>query len=261
MPQRNRFVRPLLAAVAVAAVPCAHAQDDDDWQIAVGAGAIYKPDYQGSDDYELRAAPYLSINWRDIVFLRGSALGVNALRLDNGFRAGALLRYQFLLDRDEDDNEALRGLGDIDGAVEAGVFAAYETGPWSLELALFQDVSDTYDGTMAELDIGYGVAFGDGFRFEVEASTTWADDDYLQTYFGISPEQSLASGRAEYVAEGGFKEVGLSFGLSYRLSEHWLLSSRLSYERLLGDAADSPIVADDGSPNQLSAGAFLGYRF
>lgn len=262
MLQPRYFIGGLVAATLAAAALPLHAQaHDGDWQVALGAGAIYKPDYQGSDDYEVRAAPYLSVNWRDIVFLRGPALGVNAIRLDSGFKAGALLRYQFLLERDEDDNEALRGLGDIDGAVDAGVFASYETGPWSMGLTLYQDISDTYDGSMAEFEFGYGVPLGERFRFEIEASTTWGDDDYMQTYFGITPEQSAASGLREYEAEGGFKDAGLTFGLNYRLTGHWLLSGRLAYERLLGDAADSPIVADEGSENQTSLAVFLGYRF
>ena len=33
-----------------------------------------------------------------------------------------------------------------------------------------------------------------------------------------------------------------------------------TYSRLLGDAADSPLGADRGSPDQFAAGLFLSYK-
>lgn len=259
-----RAVPPVAAALAVllATTQAARGQEGDgDWQIVAGVGTIYSPDYLGSDDFELQAVPFFAIDYRDRVFLRGPELGVNVLRLGNGFEAGAMLRYAFLFSREEDDNDALRGLGDLDGAFEAGVFAGYELEQWSVGLGLFQDVSNEHDGSTVELEVGYAVPFGSRAELELEASTAWVDDDYMQAYFGISPAQSIASGLPEYTAEAGFRSAGLTLGLNYRLTDRWLLANRLTYDRLLGDAADSPIVTDDGSRNQTWLALFLGYRF
>lgn len=255
---------PFAAALAILLVttPAARGQEGDgDWQIMAGVGSIYHPDYLGSDDLELQAVPFFSIDYRDRVFLRGPELGVNVVRPGNGFEAGAMLRYSFLISREEDDNDALRGLGDLDGAIEAGVFAEYELGRWSAGLELFRDVSDEHDGSTAELGVGYAVPLGTRAVLEIEASTAWVDDDYMQAYFGISPAQSVASGLPDYTAEAGFRSAGLTLGLNYRLTDRWLLANRLAYDRLLGDAADSPIVTDDGSRNQTRLMLFLGYRF
>jgi outer membrane protein len=47
-------------------------------------------------------------------------------------------------------------------------------------------------------------------------------------------------------------------GAQYALTEKWSLGSRISASRLLGDAADSPIVEDE---NQNTYALFMMYRF
>ena len=53
----------------------------------------------------------------------------------------------------------------------------------------------------------------------------------------------------------------MSVGVDYALSDNWAITGQVGYARLLGDAADSPIVDDEGSANAFSAGIFVGYRF
>ena len=55
--------------------------------------------------------------------------------------------------------------------------------------------------------------------------------------------------------------VALASGLSYALDNRWGLFGFARYERLVGDAARSPIVRDFGSRNQLSGGIGLNYTF
>src|SRR5688572_16375192 len=119
-----------------------------DWDIRLGAGAQFQPDYEGSDDYEVSPVPLVMINYRDLVFLRGPMLGANLFtwqgpRDSDKLQIGPLVRYQF--GRDEDDNDDLRGMGDIDAAVEVGGFINYGIGPWSAGLTVFQDVSSAHD--------------------------------------------------------------------------------------------------------------------
>jgi outer membrane protein len=235
-----------------------------DWDIRIGAGAQYQPDYEGSDDYEVDALPLLMVNYRDIVFLRGTTLGANAFtwqgpRPSDKLQAGPLVRYQF--GRDADDSDDLRGMGDIDAAVELGGFLTYGIGPWSAGLTLFRDVSGTHDGFTAKLAAGYRHAFSPKLRLRSELYTTWADENYTETYFGVTAAQSARSGLRRYQPEGGVKDIGLSLDLDYSLTESWTVTGRLGYKRLLGDAADSPLVQDRGSANQFSTGLLLSYRF
>lgn len=235
-----------------------------DWNIRLGAGALYQPEYEGSDEYEIKPLPMVMISYRDMVFLRGPMLGANVLtwrgpRPSDKLQVGPLVRYQF--GRDEDDSDDLRGMGDIDAAVELGGFVTYSVGPWSTGLTLFHDVSGSHDGLTAKLSGGHRLPLGPKLTLRSEISATWADDNYTETFFGVTAAQSARSGLREYRPEGGIKDAGLTFDLDYTLTENWGVTGRLGYKRMLGDAADSPLVEDRGSADQLSTGMFINYKF
>src|SRR5688572_26996669 len=111
--------------------------DDGAWSFNVGAGAMYRPDYEGSDDYEVRGLPIVGFNYRDIAMLRGGALMLDVIQLSGTGLAenlsfGPLVTFD--QGREADDNPILRNLEDIDRGALAGLFIGYELGPVELEL-------------------------------------------------------------------------------------------------------------------------------
>lgn len=237
-----------------------------DWsKIEFSAGAIvgFGPDYEGSDDYEAVALPMIDLNWADTVLIDMDGLKVNALAVESGkssFTAGPLIGYD--MGRNEDDNDALRGLGDIDGSVEGGGFIAYEYGPWMADMVVKTDLGDGHGGTVAELSAGYGWRFQEGkISLATGLATSWASDDYMQSYFGIDTVQASNSAYSRHDAGAGFKDVGLWFKANYDFAEDWSVFALSRTSRLLGDAADSPIVEDEGSATQFSTGIGISYKF
>ncbi|MBU2090698.1 MAG: MipA/OmpV family protein [Alphaproteobacteria bacterium] len=262
-----RLPHTLLAAVALSTLPfaaLAQQTGKGDWEVMLGAGGLFQPEYEGSDEYEVSPLPLLMVNYRDLVFLRGPVLGANVFTLKgpqpgDELQIGPLVRYS--MGRDQDDSDDLRGMGDIDGGFEVGGFIAYSTGPWSAGLTMFRDVSDAHDGLTMELSAGHRMSLGPKLMLRSEVSATWADDDYTQSFFGVTGMQSARSGMRQYAAEGGFKDAGITLDLDYRLTESWGITGRLGYKRMLGDAADSPLVKDRGSEDQFSTGLFVSYKF
>ena len=63
-----------------------------------------------------------------------------------------------------------------------------------------------------------------------------------------------------YNADSGFRSVGLAARASYGLTDDWTFHVQGGYDRLIGDAADSPIT-ERGSENQFTLGAGVTYRF
>ena len=126
----------LASTTALAQAPVA-APPQRDWQLTLGGSVGFVPKYQGSSNYELRALPYVDAAYKDLVFVRGLAAGANLVnvrgpRPGDGLRMGPIVRYGF--GREESDDEALRGLGDIDDAIEAGAFVSYSAGPLLADL-------------------------------------------------------------------------------------------------------------------------------
>ena len=88
-----------------------------------------------------------------------------------------------------------------------------------------------------------------------------ADSRYERAYFAVTPAASLASGLPTYRPRGSIYGVAAASGLSVQLDSRWGLFGYARYERLVGDAARSPIVRQFGSRDQLSAGLGLSYIF
>lgn len=235
-----------------------------EWEFELGAGAFFQPDYEGSDDYEAAPVPLVEIAWRDRVRLTtkgGPGLYVDAVRY-GGLTLTGGLAYEG--GRDEDDNDALKGLGDLKVGAVAKLDLGYEFGPIDLGLGLSRDLGGDREGTSLRLEAEYGRAFFDG-RLMLSAAPylTWADGSYMSNSFGVSPVQSAASplGLAVHDADAGLKDAGVGLTMMYRVSDNVMLLGLAGYSRLLGDAADSPIVADHGSADQVSVGAGLVHRW
>ena len=65
----------------------------------------------------------------------------------------------------------------------------------------------------------------------------------METYFGVTPAESALSGTlAAYSPGGGFKSVGAELNVRYEFAPQWAIRGEFIYEKLIGDAADSPIV-------------------
>jgi outer membrane scaffolding protein for murein synthesis (MipA/OmpV family) len=81
------------------------------------------------------------------------------------------------------------------------------------------------------------------------AATSFGTDNFAQTYFGVTPEESDASGLDPYNASGGLLGAGVELGARYLFNERWGLEGAASWNVLVNDAADSPVTAT-GSEDQ-----------
>ncbi|WP_235031486.1 MipA/OmpV family protein [Geminicoccus flavidas] len=89
----------------------------------------------------------------------------------------------------------------------------------------------------------------------------WGNAAFMQDRFGISPAAAARSGLAAFDADAGFGSVGMTLAVSYALSPSWTVTLYDTYGRLVGDAAESPIVTTIGSRNQNVLGVSLEYTF
>ena len=90
---------------------------------------------------------------------------------------------------------------------------------------------------------------------------TYASEDYMSDYFGIDAANAARSGLDRYDADAGFKDAGIDLAIGFGQGPGWRASLIGRYRRMLDDAADSPIVRDEGERDQYFAGAVVGYRF
>lgn len=228
----------------------------EDWSVRIGALGFYKPAYEGSDDYELRGFPLVDITWRDTFFLNAhTGLGAYVWNR-NDCKLGLAVGYTF--GRDEDDSDDLRGLGDIDGGATASALFQWAAGDAVLHARYEQQITGQDTGFQVHLGLGYDLRIAEKTTLKPSLKTTYASSDYMEEYFGISPSQSTRSGIRVYDADSGFKSWGFQIMATYRLDRHWGIQAGAGYDRLVGDAAESPVVKDE---NQYRLSMGLSYTF
>ncbi|MEZ5856843.1 MAG: MipA/OmpV family protein [Hyphomicrobiaceae bacterium] len=160
--------------------------------------------------------------------------------------------------RKASSDPVLHGVGDVDQAFEAGARVSYR---WQNARALFElrHGFGGYSGWVGQL--GADAIFQPTAKLTIEIGPRlgFADDGYMQTYFGITPEQAAASGYQIYDASTGFKNVGAQGEARYQLSNRWALVGKFEYQHLISDAGDSPLVSA-GARDQLTIGLGLATR-
>lgn len=101
----------------------------------------------------------------------------------------------------------------------------------------------------------------DQWLFSIGPRLTFADDRYASAYFGVDPAHSTASGLPAFDAKGGLQAAGANAGFITQITPRWGIYSYAKYDRLVGDAGDSPIVRRLGSRDQFSGGVALSFTF
>lgn len=228
----------------------------------VGGILVVMPKYEGSDEYEVLGFPYILPTFSGGgpgFFSRVDARGLDDVRFNlidrNGFIAGPLGGYAF--GREEDDGDLLDGLGDIDGGVVVGGFVGYRIGGVLFDASYHQFFDDSE---------GYQIRFGAEIERRISermtltgrVGATYADENYMQTYFGVSGGQALSSGLDAHDADAGFKDVHVQVGIKADLDDRWSARASVGYSHLLGDAGDSPVVE---SEDQFTGLVGLSYKF
>lgn len=222
----------------------------------VGVGVIWMPKFEGSDDYQTLPVPIGGFRWRN-VSLDNGALKMTLADVSGG-RFGLVASYR--PGREEKDAPELRGIGDVDDAVDLGGFAQLNLGAISLEARATYDVAGE-GGTSAVTTAAYRAQMTPRTMFIPSIRASWADGDYMNAVFGLSDRQSAASGLEAYSPGSGLKDLGAAFTVVHALTNRWVLTGSTGYTRLSDKAADSPIVREAGSRDQRYAILGATYSF
>lgn len=227
---------------------------EDDFVFEFGIKGVVDPEFLGSDDYRILPAPIFSVEYLNLPGL-GSFGGPDGL----GFSIGP--SFNIVGERSSDDHPDLTGLDDVDTTYEAGIKIGYE---WQ-HAEIYGAARYAFGG--AEGFVGEAGASlisrpTETVTLKLGPTVSFASKDYMEDYFSVSPGEAAASGArfAAYDAGGGFKTVGVAASARYEFTPDWFLNADASWDHLVGDAGDSPIV-DAGDENQYSFTLGVSKRF
>jgi len=259
-----RAVATCLAAAGIFAAAPAWAQDEGeeepDRYLSIGVGAQFLPSFPGGDDYKVgplftgfsrRAGDPIPLRTPD------DGIDISLIGNDSFIDFGPLLQFQ----GERDDEDVGAAVGDVDFTLEAGAFVNFNIGDsFRIRLEGQKGIGghEALVGTIAadvalRPSIDTLVTFGPRLRVN--------DDDYADAYFGITPAVAAVTGLPAYDPGGGVRAVGAIAGITHQLTRSFGIYGYAGYDRLVGDAAESPIVRQFGSRDQFSAGLALFVSF
>lgn len=262
---RIRTILILLAAIVCLGVICLPSTVLAETKYSLGAGVGAAPDYEGSEDMAGVPALFFSAMWDEGYFIKlaGPAIRANVIP-SKTWSLGPVLQYRATRD-DDVDNNVVAKMKKVDSTAEGGLFVGFNQAGWDTSLQYVTDTSDKHEGSLVTLIAGYTFK-EDRYATRIGMSSTYADDDYMDTYFSVNAANVGGSGLESsptypYKAEAEVKDVGADVMVRYHMNENWDLMGLLAYKVLLGDASDSPVVDIEGSSGQTSAAIMAIYNF
>lgn len=204
----------------------------------VRLGAQSRPAYFGSD--EMIVSPDFAVHF-DYVKLKGFGEygSTDDSRPPSAFGIKGSLR--FIGERSSDDYDELKGLEDIDASLELGLGLVYRT----RNFEAYGDVRygafghKSFVGELGMDAIAYPT---DRWEFRVGPRMVFGDNQFTDTYFGVSSSESRDSGLDAFDAGGGLLGAGIEAKARYRFNDLWGVEASVRADRLLNDAAESPIT-------------------
>ncbi|AGW95450.1 MULTISPECIES: MipA/OmpV family protein [Cupriavidus] len=190
------------------------------------------------------------------------------------FNFGSLTGWQYgpavalRLGRNNVDDPVVAKIHEIDTTVEAGGYFGYEyihAGgiPFRLRgsINVMTNAGIVYGGPRVMTNGSLWVPVHHRVLLGLGLGLTWTSGSFNRTYYGVTPEDSAASGLPVYTPGGGLQQGTGWLAAVYQIDRHWYAGAMVYMQRIAGSAADSPIVSQRGTRNQITYGAGLAYAW
>lgn len=232
-----------------------------DWYLTLGAAGIGAAKFEGADGMAFSVSPIISLGkvGPEARFVSRND-NISLSLYDGGaFRAG--IAGKFILGRDSDDFDELKGARDVRFGGEAGGFAEVYPTEWLRLRGEVRHGIRSHDGVVADLSADAFYDITDTVRVSGGPRLSAATRDYFDAYYGVDATEAAASGLSAFDPKGGLKSIGVGGAVTWKTTENLTTSIFAEYSRLQGSAAGSSIVKERGSPNQFMIGVSAAYKF
>lgn len=222
-------------------------------QFVIGVGGMYQPSYLGSDDYRFQPLPMVDIKYNRFFVNFQDGIGLNLIdNEDFTIGAGVTMADNYRA------SDAPDGIGKLSFGVGARGFVKVRQAGFEATLGGMQIFQGSTGGFVADATISRPIFINQSFMLMPSVGVRWADAKHNDRYFGVTADQSTASGLPEFSTGSGFLDAKAELGSMYMVTDRISMGVNAGVTTLLGDVRHSPIVERRTSPYAL---AFVGYRF
>jgi len=226
----------------------------------IGLGPNIYPSYPGSDDFNI--GPLIEFERAGAGELfdfeaPDDSMGFTLIDA-GGFSFGPVASWEGA--RTAED-VGVPNLPKIKFSIEPGAFATFElSDSFRLRGEVRKGITG-HKGWVGTAGADYIARDGDDWLFSIGPRVTWSSNRYHDAWFGVSPAAAVMSGVPAYNPGGGIQAYGAAASFLTQFGPRWGVYTYAKYDRLVGDAADSPLVTGFGSRDQFSGGVALTYVF
>lgn len=236
---------------------------DKAWIVTLGASFEYGPNHPGAKHSTVTVMPSFDIR-RFGEAAENSAPDDNldyALLDVQGFQAGPVVSLRD--SRSSSAKYGFNGIRHVNSSFDAGVFLQYWAIPNQLRFrSEIREALSNSSGLVVDVGSDWFQPVGDRWIVSAGPRASFGSAAYMHRYFSISPAESAANGAiSAYNASEGLKSVGAIISATYAITPDWSVSIYDRFERLVGDAASSPVTAKLGTPNQNVIGISMSKDF
>lgn len=239
------------------------ASENKTWIVTLGGSLEYGPNHPGSSHGSVSVMPSFDLR-------RFGEAAENSAPDDSfdyglfdiqGFEMGPVVSLRD--SRSSSASNGLAGTRHVNSSFDAGVFLQY----WAIpnQLRFRSEIRQALsNGSGLVVDVGgdWFQPLGDRWVLSAGPRASFGSAAYMNRYFSISSSESAASGTlAAYNAGAGLKSVGATISATYAITPDWSVTFYDRFERLVGDAASSPVTAKVGTPNQNIIGISMSKDF
>lgn len=233
----------------------------DSTEKVLGVGLGVGPNYLGGKHSVWRAGVMLEDNFSNGIFLSSvDGVGYRFPSAGSDFSFAASLGAsgsRSESDGKDDHPNRLRGMGSVDTKAQINLFGNYNKGPYHVATELHQTLGGRR-GLQIDVTGKYDIVSTSEDLVQASAGFAYANRSLMQTYFGVTPQQSADSGNAVYAPKAGVAGGAIDVSWRHAFSREWVGSLAAGVTSLRGSAGDSPLTARRTS---AGVGASIGYRF
>ncbi len=235
-----------VAALTLIMAAAVHADGGPQDGVTVGVGAQYAPRYSGSDAMRLQPVPVLQARQGALFADAQKGIGYD-LQSANGIYLEHTLGYDLgRADRHSDWRDGadrLSGMGDIAATVNTGLALGWQLTPWfSIEGKAVLPLSDS-QGVNYQASFTLVPLQSQSDTVALQTAALFGDGRYMNTWYGVSEQQSRRSRFSRYDAAAGFYGTNTSLIWDHQFDAHWGTFVSAGYTWLGAHAADSPLVS------------------
>ena len=247
--------------------------------LTIGVAGAYLPDYEGSNNYRVTAAPAAIGSFKGFSFsVLGNRASIDLVPEKRGAQWDVELGPVGVVNfnrasRDSIDDFRVKRLAERDTTIELGGYVGIGktgviTSPYdklSVTVSWRHSVTGEDDGGTWQPSINYLTPLSHKAAVALFASAQHADRAYSRVYFDVTPADAALTGLPAFTGDAGWKNYTLGGAATYSLTGNLLHGVKLiaggAYTRMLNSYSYSPLTRIAGSPNQWLGAVGLAYTF